>query len=142
MIEDGLRTLLLSFDAVSAITTTIRPDRLNEDDELPAIMIELDTEEDQNDLDGLGGLVRSTIMITALANQKTVARALAEAIRVNGTNPGTGLAGYAGPAGDDDTIEGAWRESVTCGYTADEDGQDTGEYAAVSEYVVEYYQVQ
>ena len=131
-IEEGLRSFLLTLDAVTALTTTIRPDELATGDTLPAITITVETEEPQNSLDGLGGLVNATITISSLSETKAEARAIAEAIRINGTNPGTGLAGYTGLAGTF-TID-AYLIDRSSGYVAEEDGSDTGLYAVDSTY--------
>lgn len=97
-LEATLRTFLKTLDTVTAIVGTgddarIRPDRLEETDTLPAIIIEVDDEDPENSLDGLGGLVYADVNIQCRAFEKEDARALAEAVRVNGTDPGTGMAG-------------------------------------------------
>jgi hypothetical protein len=103
-LEGDIRTALLAMDAVTAYTgsnsTTarIRTNKLAEidDKEEEHIVIEVDSVDDENDLDGLGGLPLATVNISCRALKRTDADALAEAVRLNGTDPGTGLAGYGG----------------------------------------------
>lgn len=109
-IEENLRTQLLTFTAVTALVSDrIYPDvvpQLTDADretmELegvylrPTIVIDMIEEEPQNTLDGGDGMVIATIAVRCMAQTKKVARQVAEAVRVNGTNPGTGLAGFAG----------------------------------------------
>jgi hypothetical protein len=97
-IEATLRTFLKTLGTVTAIVgagnaARIRPDRLGESDTLPAIIIEVDGEDPENSLDGRGGLVYANVNIQCRAFEKEDARALAEAVRINGTDPGTGMAG-------------------------------------------------
>lgn len=97
-VEADLRTFLKTLGTVTAIVGSsddarIRPSRLEESDTLPAIIIEVDGENPRNSLDGRGGLVYADMNIQCRAFEEDDARALAEAIRVNGTDPGTGLAG-------------------------------------------------
>lgn len=98
-LETALRTKILALDAVSALTTTVRWDKLDEDDDLKtvsAVVISVEQEEPYNDLAGVGGLVKATVRISSLSESKARARSIAEAIRINGSNPGTGLAGFSG----------------------------------------------
>lgn len=97
-IEATLRTFLKTLGTVTAIVGSggdarIRPARYRESDTLPAIIIEVDSENPRNSLDGLGGLVYADVNIQCRAFEQEDARALAEAVRVNGTDPGTGMAG-------------------------------------------------
>jgi len=136
-IEESLRRLLITFDAVTAIVGSgsaarIRPDRLHESDTLPAVVIEVDDEDHANDLDGLGGLVHAAVNVKCRAATKSRARALAAAVARNGTSPGTGLAGYSGAAGDQ-TIDGIL-EHETTSYHDDDDGDDQGYYDVDCEY--------
>jgi len=130
-LEESLRTFLKTLDAVTALVggataPRIRPDKLDEGDVLPAIIIEVDDEDEQNTLDGLGGLVVADVNVKCRAGTKKVSRQLARAVRVNGTDPGTGLAGYSGVAGDQ-TIH-AVLEGKTTSYTPSGDGSDEGHY--------------
>jgi len=130
-LEESLRTLLKTFDAVTALVggataPRIRPDRLDESDTLPAIIIEVDDEEQLNDLSGTGGLVRAPVNLVCRAATKAAARLLARAVRTNNTDPGTGLAGYSGAAGEQ-TIH-AVLDDETPSYTPAGDGRDDGHY--------------
>lgn len=135
-LEEALRTYLLTLSTVTAITTTIRPDELAEADTLPAILIELEEELDENDLDGHGGLIYATVIISAISNTKSQARALSEAIKLNGTNPGTGLAGYSGLAGS--LKIDAVHNSRSSGYVPEEDGTDSGLHSVDSIYSISF----
>lgn len=142
MIEQWLRDLLLTFDAVTAIVGSgadarIRPDQLDEADKTPAILIELQTIDHMNTLDGLGGLAKAMIHVTCLSEQKAKARQLCEAVRTNNTDPGTGLAGYTGAAGDG-YIDSATLERTTVGQRPLFEGGDELIWAVTGEYEVMY----
>ena len=135
-VQEVIRAKLLTMAAVTAITSTIRPDRLQQHDRLPAIMIEVPKKEYQNDLLGTGGLVNATVMISGISSNRTLADSIGEAIRINGTNPGTGLAGFTG------TVEGLKINAIltmqeTKEYAFD-DGKDSGFFSCDSTYEVWY----
>lgn len=139
-IEADIRSALLTMNAVTAIVGTgssarIRPDRLHEDDDdsLAWIVIEIDDERRENDLQGQGGLIFASVNILCRAKTKAAARALAEAVRVNGTNPGTGLAGYGGGSGA--TFD-SYLESTATSYTPADDGSDQGFYDVNMQFTV------
>lgn len=141
MIEATLTTYLKTLGAVTAIVGTgndarIRPDRLEESDSRPAIAIEIDDEDPQNSLDGLGGLVYADVSIFSSARTKTAARALAEAIRLNGTDPGTGLAGVCTTVGG--VQFDAVLESTQVDYKSLNDGSGQGNWTVNSLYVVSF----
>lgn len=106
-IETDLRTVLLTYTALTALVgTRIYPDVLPQqsDDEdqsetLPAVVIDVMNETPQNSLDGGDGMVVANIGVRCFALKKSVARQVAEAVRVNGTQPGTGLASHTEYAG-------------------------------------------
>jgi len=138
-IEESLRTYLLTLSAVTDLvgtgdTARIRPDRLHEDDALPGIIIEVDNERPQNDLSGVGGLVYADVNIKCRAATKSGSRSLAEAIRTNNTNPGTGLAGYRGTAGSQ-TI-GAVLDGMQTSYMPAGDESDEGYYDTDCSYII------
>jgi len=138
MIEETLTTFLKSLSTVTAIigegnAARIRPDRLDQSETLPAILLEVD-EEPQNDLSGVGGLVYADATLTCRAATKTAARALAEAVRLNGTDPGTGLAGYHGTVSS--VTFDATLESTVGAFTSKADGSEAGWYDAIATYVV------
>lgn len=147
-LEANLRTLLLTFSGVTALTGTgdsarIRPDRLHKDDVIPAtkgaVIIEIDNEDPQNDLSGKGGLVFADVNLVCRAHTKAIARTLAEAIRLNGNDPGTGLAGYSGTVGTD-KID-AVLEAVSSTFTPEDDGSDEGWYDVYCSYTVSHTEV-
>ena len=143
-IEEAIRTRLLAQNAVSALTTTIRVDQLDQKDRpdvpaTPAILLSIDEEtfDDQN-ISGTTDLVTATVTISAISCSKTLARSLAEAIRSNGTNPGTGLQGCKIRTGGMDYD--MMLEKRVSGYIANQDGSDSGLYSVDSMFTVKYYQ--
>lgn len=138
-IESDLRTVLLTFDAVTALVGTgaaarIRPYALDERDSKTgqAIIIEVDTAEHANDLAGKGGMVTATVTLSCRAVTLTQARALAEAVRTNSTNPGTGLAGYS----EDDPCIEAVLETESVGITPWDDGSTRAWFVVAQEYTI------
>jgi hypothetical protein len=100
-LESDIRSALLDMSAVTTLvgsgsSARIRSDALYPTDTLPAIVIEVDGYEHSNDLTGFGGLVFAKVVLTCRASTRDGAWTLAEAVRRNGTSPGTGLAGYSG----------------------------------------------
>ena len=104
-IEEDIRTALLAMTAVSEFNGSgsgdvivIRYGYLEEDDDTDDshIVIDIDSDTPQNTLDGLGGLRFADISLSCRARTMANSKALAEAVRLNGTTPGTGLAGYGG----------------------------------------------
>lgn len=99
-VEADLRTFLLTLGTVTSKVgegdaARIRPDVLaqGDDETKPAIIIEVDSERPTNTLRGTGGRIYADVTLRCRAREKEDARALAEAVRVNGANPGTGMAG-------------------------------------------------
>lgn len=100
VLEDELRAALLAMSAVADIVGT----RIYTDtfwsDTYPAICFEVDSEDRENTLTGRGGIdtgmVFADVNVICRADTRAASRTLAEAVRVNGTTPGTGLAGYTG----------------------------------------------
>jgi len=102
-LEGDIRTALLNMSAVTALVGTdddalIRPYMLDDRDNKEAahIIVEVDQDRPQNDLTGVGGLTYSDVNISCRATSPGDARSLADAVKRNGTSPGTGLAGYSG----------------------------------------------
>lgn len=148
-VEVNLRTLLLTFSGVTALTGTgdsarIRPDRLHQRDTIPAtgggVIIEVDNEVPQNDIDGKGGLVYADVNIICRAREKAIARTLAEAIRTNDTDPGTGLAGYSDTPVGGSQID-AVLEDVQTNFIPEAEGSDKGWYDVYNNYTVSFAEV-
>lgn len=140
-IEEAIRAYLLTRDAVTDITTVIRPYRLEQTDkpnQTPVIVIEIEGENPCNTLDGSGGLVFATVSVSALSTNEGRARVLAKAIQKNGTDPGTGLDGCRVASGG--LPFDAQREETTAGYWPNEDGSPSGIFAVVSKYTVSFYE--
>jgi hypothetical protein len=144
-IEEALRAFLVTLDAVTALTAVgttgdyrIRPDRLEEDDDerQEHVIIEVDQERPQNDLSGKGGLVYADVTLRCRGPTKKRARALAEAVRVNGTDPGTGLAGYEGAAGE--LAIGAVLEDQQASESPAGDGSDRRTYDVFCSYEISF----
>lgn len=138
-IESDLRTVLLTFDAVTALTGTgasarIRAYALDDQDDITeeAIIIEVDNATHANDLAGDGGMVIATVTLSCRAMTLTQARALADAVRTNGTNPGTGLAGYS----DTSPCIEAVLDSESAGFTPFDDGSQRGWFTVAQEYTI------
>lgn len=140
-IEADLRTVLLTFSSVTALVGTsysarIRPYRLQQDDAGTSehIIIETDNVDHLNTLDGLGGRIYADVTLRCIGPTLARANALAEAVRTNGTNPGTGLAGYTG------TVNGhtfdAFLESESVNFVPSDDGRDEGHYSVLAAYTV------
>lgn len=141
MVEQWLRDLLLTFEAVTALVgQRIRPDELHEKDGTPALLIELQLIDHMNTLDGLGGLAKASVHVTALSERKSVARTVQEAVRLNGTDPGTGLAGYTGEAGNG-FLDSATLQRTVCTFRPFDEGGDEGWHAVTGEYEVMYQEV-
>lgn len=126
-IEEDIRTHLLTLSAVTALvgtgaTARIRPNKLEQDDNgaIEHIIIEVDDETPANSLDGLGGLIYSDVTLRCQAPTLKRARALAEAVRTNNTNPGTGLAGCSV------TVNGHVMDAVLEDQQIGEDQNDDG----------------
>ncbi len=148
-VEANLRTLLLTFSGVTDLVGTgdaarIRPARLHQDkDKIPkdkgGVIIEVDSEDPLNDLDGVGGRVYADVNIKCRAATNEVARTLAESIRRNDTNPGTGLAGYSGTVNA--TVIDAVLEDTTPSFTPAGEGNDQGYFDVDCSYNVTYAEV-
>jgi len=104
-IEKELRDAILGMSAVTGLVVARIWDEWFRTETLPAVVYEFDNEDQSNDLEGLSRLRIADINIICRADTRAGSRALAEAMRLNGTNPGTGLAGYTSTTFD------AWLES-------------------------------
>ena len=109
-LAEDIRSALLTFDAVTALVGTgsssrIYPDAFDENEvTMPAILVEVDSDDPQNDLSGRGGLRIGMVTITCRAATRQGSVALADAVLGNGMNPQTGLRAYAGSGWDADTV--------------------------------------
>jgi hypothetical protein len=140
-VGESLRAALLAMSAVTDLVGTgddarIRP-RLEQEEDVPAngsITIEEDFEDHLNDLLGQGGREMIEVNIVCRAPTKKASKALAEAVRTNGTNPGTGLAGYNGTPIDVEID--CWLDGVTPSFTHKGDGSDDGWWDTNCSYMV------
>lgn len=135
MIEEAIRAYLLTLSAVTAITSTIRPNELIQSDIPPnstdsAILLVVLKETFSNTLDGTCSLVAANVLVRAINRKLSTTRTLAEAIRVNGTNPGTGMAGANVTTGDLPFM--AMLEEREVDVVRDQDGSDTGMWSTDS----------
>ena len=141
-IEDEIRTVLLTLSAVTAYTGSdsdtarIRSYKLDESDDKTEehIIIEVDAETRENDLDGLAGLPLCDVNISCRAKTRTLANALSEAVRVNGTDLGTGLAGYGGSG----TAFDSWLMDETPSVLRWDDGSDRKWHTVEMHFRVQY----
>jgi hypothetical protein len=134
-IEDAVRSRLSGLAAVTAITSTIRPYRLQQADALPAVVVSVDEEQHENSLDGLGGLVSAQVRIQAVAETLAVARSLSEAIR--GTGGTTGMAGYEGTVLGVE-IQASILQRKQIDFQPYNDASDEGFYYVDSIYQIQY----
>jgi len=103
-LEGDIRTALLAMDAVTALTgSAARSARIRsyvletiDDRTEEHIIIEVDGKPRDNMLGGDGALVLADVNLSCRALTRTKANALAEAVKINGTDPGTGFAWYGG----------------------------------------------
>ncbi|KKK62026.1 hypothetical protein LCGC14_3008430 [marine sediment metagenome] len=140
-VEVDLRTLLLTLSTVTALVGTgddarIRPDKLDQDDDdsQPAIIVEVDDERPQNDLTGTSLRRYADVTLRCQARTKAQARAVAVAVKLNGTDPGTGLAGYGGTVSS--TVYSIYLEDDQTSMSPVEEGSDEAYYYVFSNYVV------
>lgn len=140
-VEADLRTLLLTFNTVTTLVGTgdaarIRPDKLDQsdDDSLQAIIIEVDDERPQNTLAGTSLRRYADVTLRCQARTKAQARAVAAAVKLNGTDPGTGLAGYTGTVNG--TLYSIYLEDEQTSMSPVEEGSDEAYYDVYSNYVV------
>jgi hypothetical protein len=113
-------------------TARIRPYQLDDrDDKLEEhIIVEVDVETPQNDITGIGGLTFADVNISCRAMTLLEAKALAVAVKRNGTNPGTGLAGYGGSG----TAFDSWLDDEVTGKTLWDDGSQRTWYTIEQSY--------
>ena len=135
-IEEAIRQKLLSMDAVTAITTTFRPIELMQTDRGPTISIHVFEKNYTNDISGRCSLVDVRAVVSASSGNKAQAEALAEAIRVNGTDPGTGLAGCTVTTGGLPFQAMLIKDELE--YVANQDGSNSGRYMVDSIYVLTF----
>lgn len=140
-LEGDIRTALLSMSAVTALVGTgssarIRPYMLDDRDDKTEehIIVEVDTQRPQNDITGTGGLTYADVNISCRAITPTQARALAVAVKRNGTDPGTGLAGYGGSATDFHAV----LETETTGRALWGDGSQRAWYTVEQSYTMSF----
>lgn len=113
-IEKKLRTALLAMSAVTDLVVARVWDEWFRTETVPAIVYEFGDEDIENDLSGKGDCVIADVLITCRANTREASRALADAVRLNGTSPSTGLAGYTS-TGFDSWLESQGSEAVQRG---------------------------
>jgi hypothetical protein len=140
-VEADLRTFLLTLNTVTALVGTgdaarIRPDVLWEEDDKTeeAIIIEVDNEDILTTIDGKGGRRMADVTLRCRARTKAEARALSEAVRVNGADPGTGMAGMVETING--TVYDAWLEDEQLSATPVAEGSDQFYYDVFSNYRV------
>lgn len=140
-LEADIRTALLGMSAVTALVGTgssarIRPYMLDDRDDKTEehIIVEVDLAEPANDLMGKGGLTFADVNISCRAMTPALAAALATAVKRNGTNPGTGLAGYSGSS----TTFDAWLDGEVTSKVFWDDGSQRAWYTVEQSYRMVY----
>ena len=143
-LEHALRTLITGLSAFAAITPApaVRPYKLSQADFKAGtsplgVIISSQEEEHQVSLEGLGGGVSAKASVYAVAETFEAAWSLAETIRLNGTNPGTGLAGFKGTVAGL-AIQMISVDKTTKGFIAYEDGGDEGYYSVARHLTVDF----
>jgi hypothetical protein len=140
-VEAGLIEFIRSLSAVNAIRPGI-PVRVLKmwQRELPGvILIDPAREEYGNTLDGLGGVVAWTGNVIVSAETFDEVRLLLEAIRTNGTDPGSGLAGRAHSLGTFG-IQMATMDNTLFQFVSYDDGSDEGYWFAQTAVSIDYQQ--
>lgn len=140
-LEGDIRTALLSMSAVTAIVGTgdsarIRSYKLeNIDDRTEEnLIIAVDSQPRQNTLAGEEALITATVTISCRATTLALARALAAAVKTNGTTPGTGLAWYGGSG----TAFHSWLEDETPSLVRWSDDSNRVWHSIEQSYAVQY----
>lgn len=136
-LENVLKDLITGLSAVAALTGTVRTDWAAQKDPLPFILIGVDRETPWNDLSGKGGLIKADVRIRCCAATRTLTRQMTDALRTNGTTPGTGLEGYSGTVDGVAIGELLWDHSEF-DYVPYEDGTDNGYYVIDAVYQCDY----
>ena len=102
-LEDALYSVVSGLSAVQTLLGSsnpiVRPFKFEEGDNLAVaggILITPVNADHKDTLDERGGGVSAIVKIRSVAEKAKQARALSEAVRSNGTNPGTGLVDYSG----------------------------------------------
>lgn len=133
-LSQSIRDVLVTFSAVTALVPAkyIRPDERMQTDPSPGITIEVVKKLYDNDLSGQTTLVGGTFLISSCSGKKIEAEAIAEAVRSNGTVPGTGLAGCSITTGD--LPFQAMLTQDTYDYMPIKDGSNTGWFLVDSLY--------
>lgn len=143
-LEHAMYSLITGFSAFTTLTPapTVRPYKIAETDFRPgtgarAVIIECPEQEHEVDLDGRGGAVSATVNIMAIAETFDDAWTVAEVMRTNGTNPGTGLSGFSGAVATL-TIQRISVDKTKNGFAEYQDGSDEGFYYCLRELTVDY----
>jgi Protein of unknown function (DUF3168) len=131
IIEEELRTALVGMSAVTDIVGARVWDEWFRSTTLPAVVFEFDNEDQENDLSGRGGLIHANVNIICRAETRRASRALSEAVRANGTSPGSGLAGYSG-------VFDAWLEDRQNAAVPKDDGGNTFWYDVNMSFVLSW----
>lgn len=133
-IEKELRSVLLAMSAVTDLVVARIWDEWFRTEDVPSIVYEFDSETQENDLGGLGGLVIGDVNIICRADTRAASRALALAVRLNGTSPGTGLAGYSSTKFD------AWLDAQAAAAVPKGEGSNAYWYDTNMGFVLKWYE--
>lgn len=129
-IEEKVRDALVAMSAVTAKVGTgssarIYPDTFPETlkfANLPAICVQVDTADTSNYLGGAGSLTFAELTVICRDDKREDAHSLAEAVKWNGANPGTGLTSHSS------TLTVETFDSEVPSYTPADDGSSRGYY--------------
>jgi len=141
-IETAIIQKLETLGALTALVgSRISVDDIEQDDELPAVVVIVADETPQDgelDLDGQNDLWQADVDIEVYARSRTEARAVEAAIRDNGTDPGTGLNGFSGSVS-----EGSFKAAhigSEASMEAPQNEEGSPKYLQTSTYLCQYNQ--
>lgn len=121
-------TLMADSEVFAAVADRIRPDELAQGDSFPAVLIEIEEEDPLAMLSQAGGLQKAKVLISVFAATKAESRSIARRVRTALESEG----GFEVEGLEIDlTFEG--RKN---GFSADDDGADTGIYFSENEFEV------
>ncbi len=137
-VDEAVRARLLSLTALAALVgQAIRVDELDQGENADAVCIVVTEEFAESDLQGQSYLVNASLDVECYSRSRTKSRQIAEAVRSNNTDPGTGLAGFDGNSGKGAFTVLAWR-GRSLGVEVSPSGEGTGRFVCTDSYEIQY----
>lgn len=141
-VGSAVREYLRTLTAVTTRATAIRRRRLIQSDNWMKndfiLLFVNDENFDTQNISGKSDLVTANITISCISSDVDRAWELAEAVRTNNENPGSGLQGAV--VREDDYSFDAMLESRSERDIPNQDGSDSGLVTVDSEYTIKYYE--